>query len=153
MTFVGKKRISADDLLKRLEEPASKRRKKGPAVGLDAGLDSDSDFDILQKGKLDDGDITEDESAYGSENDSISSGENILQRSAVPASLALPTRIAVRAEYENASSKNVNTLLATSNFSSMNVSRKLVSSLAAMSITVPTEVQAACIPPLLQGKH
>lgn len=34
----------------------------------------------------------------------------------------------------------------------MGISSVLVSALAKMSIKTPTEIQAACIPPLLQGK-
>ncbi|KAI0368093.1 DEAD-domain-containing protein [Pilatotrama ljubarskyi] len=37
-------------------------------------------------------------------------------------------------------------------FESMNISSVLVSALAKMSIKSPTEIQAACIPPLLQGR-
>lgn len=116
--------LSADDLLRRLEEPAAKRTRLSPDV------DDDDDASVSSVSKDDEED-----------------GELLAKD--VPVRLAgdpIPRSSLVnRNRNPPAQPKEVT-------FSSLGISTALQSALAAMSIRTPTPVQAACIPPLLAGK-
>lgn len=58
-----------------------------------------------------------------------------------------------QSRFSNAQSPKLQESLAAATFSSLGISAPLQAALKNMSIRLPTEVQAACIPPLLEGKR
>ena len=159
--------LSADDLLKQFEEPRRKKRK----IAVEQ-LDSDESEDgSIRPGRVsgdsegsDDEEESEDEGSGtnsdseeeggatvedGSESDSqfnAEDGASNFQPLEDSSRIKLPSRTRFPTER---SLKQAN--LRASGFAELGASKALVGSLAAMSIRTPTEVQAACIPPLLEG--
>ena len=159
--------LSADDLLKQFEEPRRNRRKiaaeqldpdesedgptrpgrgSGDSEEGDDGEESEDEFSGTNSGSEEEGgDAVED----GSESDPQSNAEDgasNFQSLEDSSRIKLPSRTRLPTER---SSKQAN--LRASGFANLGASKALVGSLAAMSIRTPTEVQAACIPPLLAG--
>ena len=147
MTSSQKRRsLTTDDLLRRQEEPA--RKKSKTSLGFN-GLDE------LSSEELGDSDVTLDQERSNDEfqrrstgeeehddDDSMLDGESL--RLGEPGS-----RFSVRSDFRKVQ-KSPRLLGAT--FASLGISAPLQSSLNVMSIRTPTEVQAACIPPLLAGQ-
>lgn len=148
--------LSADELLKQTEEPMRKRRKIDDHPdeefrGLEGSQElEDEDEDEGMKNQKDEsGDEDSDSEDYDAERDyrkSMSRPSFIAQGpSRMSSSLARKKNstevTSVKPEKPKVTS-----------FAELGVSKILVSSLAAMSIRSPTEVQAACIPPLLEGQ-
>lgn len=127
----GRKRqaLTTDDLLRRQEEPVKKKSKTSPPIEID-DLDETSSDEILEE---------EDPlTSGGSDSDFSMHMDRIdLQR-------VKPRTIVQQTAPKPAGGGGT--------FASLGISAPLQASLAAMSIRTPTEVQAACIPPLLAGQ-
>lgn len=153
--------LSADDLLKQMEEPRRKRRK----ISEDQ-LDSDEGEDgPIRIGNVDDeqgassddealseSDATNDSDGGGVEGEGeeldVFDGHSNVHLTEETSRVPLPSRtrsLAPKAPDKTNASK-------ASGFADLGASKALIASLAAMSIRTPTEVQAACIPPLLAGE-
>jgi ATP-dependent RNA helicase DDX49/DBP8 len=70
----------------------------------------------------------------------------------VPLGTKSPKSIATRMEGQAKKSTSSSSSSSSSSFSALGISAPLQAALTAMSIKVPTEVQRACIPPLLAGE-
>jgi ATP-dependent RNA helicase DDX49/DBP8 len=155
--------LTTDDLLRRQEEPARKKLKI--TLGFD-GLDgtgselgdetSDSEErlnDELQRGARRDRKNTGDEEdddvlVEGEDEESLTSGDSDSEFSFT---LDGKNRSDFRRVKTRPISQRPPKSLGTT-FASLGISAPLQASLTAMSIRTPTEVQAACIPPLLAGQ-
>jgi ATP-dependent RNA helicase DDX49/DBP8 len=154
--------LTTDDLLRRQEEPR-KRRKQSPAVRTVEGEDSspgeDDDFDLTSEDAEDEEDGSEWESEVEESADSETHEETSLVESgrlghSSESSGLLGSRVTVKPRQvhrhrhtlspEAGPSKQVT-------FSSLGISPPLLSALSKMAIHTPTEIQRACIPPLLAG--
>jgi ATP-dependent RNA helicase DDX49/DBP8 len=152
--------LTVDDLLRKQEE-SRKKRKQSPVVQRGRGEDNspseDDDFDLGSEGW----EVEKDGGEWESEVDGGTGYESgketaLLQtgrlgRSSKSSSL-LGSRVTAKPRLalqrtlspEAAPSKHVS-------FSSLGVSPLLLSALSNMAIHAPTEIQQACIPPLLAG--
>jgi ATP-dependent RNA helicase DDX49/DBP8 len=161
--IISKRRtLTTDDLLRRQEEP-QKKRKLSPVVQLDEGEDSspgeDDDFDfelaledcVVERDSSEwergveestDSEISEESSPTEAGRVGLSSESSCLLGSRVTVKPRLAHRHTLSPEA--GSSKHVM-------FSSLGVSPLLLSALSKMAIHTPTEIQRACIPPLLAG--
>jgi len=152
--------LTVDDLLRKQEE-SRKKRKQSPVVhrgrGEDSSSSEDDDFDLASEGWEVEKDGGEWESEVEGGADSESGEETALLqtgrlgRSSKSSSLlgsqvTAKPRLALRRTLspEAGPSKHVS-------FSSLGVSPPLLSALSNMAIHAPTEIQQACIPPLLAG--
>jgi ATP-dependent RNA helicase DDX49/DBP8 len=154
--------LTTDDLLRRQEEPR-KRRKQSPVVRTVEAEDSspgeDDDFDLTSE----DAEVEEDASEWESEVEESPDSETHEETSLVESgrlghssesSGLLGSRVTVKPRQvhrhrhtlspEAGPSKQVT-------FSSLGISPPLLSALSKMAIHTPTEIQRACIPPLLAG--
>lgn len=158
--------LSADDLLRRIEEPRRKRRKlqtdELEDVDSDAAHETDEDEDGKQQriSRHDDDDDSEEETEEedsdvmsGSEEEDEETEEEVPTRT-LPAveslqriSMSFRTRIPENLPLPKSSAPKSPT-----SFAELGASKALVASLSSMSIRAPTEVQAACIPPLIDGE-
>jgi ATP-dependent RNA helicase DDX49/DBP8 len=130
-----RKRVTADDLL-RLQEQANSLPKKKRPQGTWSAEESDyekRDSELEEQ--------TSDSDSHQSELE-----ENTQLPS--PNELSRLERISLR----NSGSDSAPPIAGPSSFRALNISPPLISALAAMSIRHPTEIQSACIPPLLAGK-
>ncbi|THH05709.1 hypothetical protein EW145_g4601 [Phellinidium pouzarii] len=145
--------LSVDDLLKCVEGPQHKRRKiseEEEELGSDEkGISSDtgSENNIREANE----EYTE------SENDEDEEGiEKVItrERHALPESsrMFLPSKTRIPERSSPKSSKTLAPETLASTFTELGVSKALVASLTNMSIRGPTEVQAACVPPLIAGR-
>lgn len=157
--------LSADDLLKQMEEPRRKRRKIAEdQLDSDEGEDGPiriGNVDDEQGESSDDEDLSETDEANesggggvdgegedsGEELDAFDGHSNVqLMEETSRVLLSSRTRsLAVKAPDKPKAPK-------ASGFAELGASKALIASLATMSIRTPTEVQAACIPPLLAGE-
>lgn len=157
--------LSADDLLKQMEEPRRKRRKIAEdQLDSDEGEDGPiriGNVDDEQGESSDDEDLSErdeanDSDGRGVDGEGEDSGEELdafdghsnVHLTEETSRVPLPSRtrsLAPKAPDKTDSSK-------ASGFAELGASKALIASLATMSIRTPTEVQAACIPPLLAGE-
>ncbi len=164
--------LTADDLMRMQEGP---RRKRPRLDGTD-----EEDLEVQDSSSGDEAGVNghegihedDGQSGSGSEEDEDDAGSGSGDESDILQHAAAPVFIPPDEEDEDAGSRLTssrisfkpratihNTLkaptrpkpLATS-YETMGISSVLVSALAKMSIKSPTEIQAACIPPLLQGK-
>lgn len=156
--------LTTDDLLRRQEEPR-KRRKQSPVVRTVEGEDSspgeDDNFDLTSE----DAEVEEDGSEWESEVEESADSETHEETSLVESgrlghssesSGLLGSRVTVKPRLDDrrrhtlsrapeaGPSKQVT-------FSSLGISPPLLSALSKMAIHAPTEIQRACIPPLLAG--
>ncbi|KAG5639005.1 hypothetical protein H0H81_007913 [Sphagnurus paluster] len=171
--WTSKKRgaLSADDLLRKLEGPQRKKARLSVA-----GLDSDSD-DVVSDASVDDEERAslgsdEDGSEDGDEEEEDKKGEEDKEEESgeeadgdeeededdgQPAQLQVQDRFGSSLERRKQKTSDT-TANATPNppkdvsFSSLGIAAPLQAALSSMSIRTPTEVQAACIPPLLAGR-
>jgi len=141
-----RKALTSDDLLRRQESSGFKRIKYSSATTYESSDDSQSDGEssisrqsvsVVQSGHDED------------EDDSTSSEEDKVEESRleVKERVAFGSRILPVAKVEKSESLKK----FPSSFSELGISSPLQSALRMMSIHTPTEVQAACIPPLLNG--
>jgi len=154
--------LTTDDLLRRQEEP-HKRRKQSPVAlrdeGEDNSLGEDDDFDLTSE----DGEVEKDGSEWESEVEEDTDSETREETSLVEtgrlghsseSSSLLGSRVTVKPQLvhrhrhtlppETGPSKQVT-------FTSLGISPLLLSAMSKMAIHTPTEIQRACIPPLLAG--
>ncbi|SRR5260221_8894411 len=128
---------SVDDLLRSQEGPARKKRRL-----------SDSDSERLLADSSDTDRVEGGQSRHvDSDSDSDTSGETDQQSFVVEDRLTSVRPSKTQTPPSVPTSKTRQTT-----FASLGISSPLQGALTGMSIKVPTEVQAACIPPLLAGK-
>lgn len=157
--------LSADDLLKQMEEPRRKRRKiaedqldsdEGEDGPIRIGNVDDEQGESSDDEDLSDRDEANDSDGGGVDGEGEDSGEELdafdghsnVHLTEETSRVPLPSRtrsLAPKAPDKRDSSK-------ASGFAELGASKALIASLATMSIRTPTEVQAACIPPLLAGE-
>ncbi|KAL5507790.1 DBP8 [Sanghuangporus vaninii] len=163
--------LSADDLLRRLESSEPQRKKRrlqieeepGAEDGSFTGFGEDGEDVQADSGESDgslegSGASSEIESTEIRNDGSLSWGEQIEERDDKP---GIPSRASNEQaprtflpRYSRAlgGHQSLDSSTTKSSFAELGASKALVASLASMSIRTPTEVQAACIPPLLAGK-
>ncbi|KAL5487551.1 DBP8 [Sanghuangporus weigelae] len=168
--------LSADDLLRRLESSEPRRKKRRLQVeeepgakdcsfagfgedGEDVQADS-GESDGSSEGSDASSEIESTDSAEIWNNESLSEVEQVEERDDkqdIPsrASNEQAPRTSLRRDsrvLEKHKALDSSTSRSVSSFADLGASKALVASLASMSIRTPTEVQAACIPPLLAGR-
>jgi ATP-dependent RNA helicase DDX49/DBP8 len=157
MTSRQKRRVlTTDDLLRRQEEPPRKKSKIYPEfndldeIGSSASEVGDSDSDVTLEQERSNDEVRR-RSAAEEELDDDDSGEpeEALMLGGLD-SRFLSTLNGPRIKTRTLPQRLPRSPGAT--FASLGISGRLQASLAAMSIRTPTEVQAACIPPLLAGQ-
>lgn len=172
--MTSKRRVLTSDDLMRMQEdgPARKRRKEE----LMFEEDEDSDFDLHLPTRRSDGESNEEESDHGSDEESGSGikehgdEDGDEESDASSDSSAEPPRppLPVLLEGDDVSSSRISIAPRTSlpvsrksltapvnhpaSFAAMGISSTLLTALNKMSIRAPTDIQAACMPPLLQGE-
>ena len=165
--------LDADDLLRRLESSEPRRKKR--RLRFEEEQEEDDVFDGLTEdgeenssggsvGVAEDPREAEDVQSADAEIDESSSDDE--QEDAQEDKLVVASRTTGRASKEDAPRISLptkpriedkqrlskpTTSAPASSFVELGTSKPLVASLAGMSIRTPTEVQAACIPPLLAG--
>ena len=158
-----RKALSVDDLMRMQEQPSSKRfREDFQEDSAESDSASSSTSSISQSQEQSDDSSNEDEdeehsdisSSDDEENDEISPNNlslfdestdrfsssriSIVPRTALPkAPINPPTTSTPRP----------------TSFASFGISHALLTALSKMSIKAPTEIQAACIPPILEGEY
>lgn len=154
--------LTADDLLRLQDNVGRKRPRLATQVTVRRRFDDDADFstsdseapqeanELSQERQVEDEDVDlssedEDESAEEEEDNRprLDSRFGSSRISIAPRSAATPTSVPQEPPAQPAATT----------FSSLGISPALLSALSSMSIRMPTEVQAACIPPLLQGER
>lgn len=151
--------LTVDDLLRKQEDPR-KKRKQSPVLqrgrGEDSNSSEDDDFDLASEGwELEkDGCEWEGEVEEGMDTESdketalLQTGR--LGRSSKSSSFGSRVTAKPRLALQRTLSPEAGPSKLVS-FSSMGVSAPLISALSNMAIHAPTEIQQACIPPLLAG--
>ena len=154
MSGPKRKELSTDELMRRQEEPLRKRRKQ-ISKELDAGsedegststedsegsdaveVDSAEEEDREQDGRVDGQGGLKNASTFWDITDEPGSSRMKTKPKSLARDLTLPKTNAPKF----------------STFSSLDISTTLIATLAKMSIRAPTEVQTACVPPLLAGE-
>jgi ATP-dependent RNA helicase DDX49/DBP8 len=135
-----RRNVTTDDLLRSQEEPHRKRRKLQAEAEADS-VDPASEEDLL----------TGDESGEGSDQVKDAVNGEIKTQNHV-------SKFVVHDRFDFSTRKTGSSVVQfkpevqpLASFASLGISDSLQSALTSMSITTPTEVQAACIPPLLAG--
>ena len=147
MTRTKRAALTADDLSRRQEEPHRKKARLSPLVDKASGDSSDG---IPERDEL----ISEgyQEESF-SEDDEEDSEPNIhSNNSQLLSSVIGQDRFHAPAANDPRPMPSEPNKSSVVSFSSLGISAPLQSALSAMSIKVPTEVQAACIPPLMLGQ-
>ncbi|KAK7061670.1 P-loop containing nucleoside triphosphate hydrolase protein [Favolaschia claudopus] len=132
-----RKALTADDLSRRLEGPQKRVKTSRHQSPSSSQASEDDELELSQASATDSGpdsDETDDEELIH-EADAPPESPNSRLTFKPGTTLHKPTRPS-----------------ASPTFSAMRISKVLISALTSMSIHTPTEVQAACIPPLLQGR-
>jgi ATP-dependent RNA helicase DDX49/DBP8 len=146
----GKRRaLTTDELMRIQERPRRKRVRLSPTPTTD--LDSEADELSVREEERSLCDTDEDGVQDSDASDSDSELKHLAKLN--PRQQLDTSRIEIKSRATNlhpSSSQWIKPLPAS--FSSLGVSPSLQASLASMSIRTPTEVQAACIPPLIAGK-
>lgn len=155
----GKRDITVDDLLRRREGLSNaygrpmKRRKVEYVLDEKIGSDEEDQDGLESFGEEEEdnvGDESEDEGSVDEDEEQ----EEEDNRKEKPSSFAVEDRLG---SFVKKKSEPVDALprkpkeSSVKSFTSFDISKALVAALTSMSIKVPTPVQAACIPPLLQG--
>ena len=151
---VNKRRaLTTDDLMRRQEEPVRKKIRRTPIA--DSELHEDEqDGSTTGDGSTGsrtsfDGHEAEKEDLSECHDDS----EDMSEREQTFETLSVPERFS--SSRVDSSIIKANDVLKeqSSSFLSLGVSNDLQATLSAMSIRTPTEIQAACIPPILAGEY
>ncbi|KAI0248800.1 DEAD-domain-containing protein [Lactifluus subvellereus] len=159
--FASKRRTpTTDDILRRQEGP-QKRHKKSPVIQRDEGegnsAEEEDDFGWV----LEDRDVESDDGEWGrgaeeSTDSEASKGSSLVGSARLglsnESSSLLGSRVTTKprlVHQQPLSSGAGSSKSAT--FSSLDISLPLLSALSKMAIHAPTEIQRACIPPLLAG--
>ena len=155
MSGPKRKELSTDELMRRQEEPLRKRRKQ-----ISKELDARSeDEGSTSTEDMEGSDAVEDDSALEEEDreqDDRVDGQGDLKNASTfwditdePGSSRMKAKLKSLARDLTPSKTNAPKF---STFSSLDISTTLIATLAKMSIRAPTEVQTACVPPLLAGE-
>lgn len=139
-----RRNVTTDDLLRSQEEPYRKRRKLQDAAETDSeDPASELDDESLRTG---------DESGEGSDQAKDDINGDIKTQNHV-------SKLVVHDRFDFSTRKTESSVVQfkpetqpLASFASLGISDSLQSALTSMSIKTPTEVQAACIPPLLAGR-
>ncbi|KAH7908499.1 P-loop containing nucleoside triphosphate hydrolase protein [Hygrophoropsis aurantiaca] len=145
MAKLKRARVTADDLLRMQEDRPRKRPRETPE---DPNNSGSNDTDV--ESPYDENEALE----SVSDNESSSSLEYSPSSSSAPeapSTMDRLSRVTPKHRTEITDPSIQHPLLGTS-FEMMNISPALQAALSRMSIRVPTEIQAACIPPLLAGR-
>jgi len=176
MAGTKRKALTTDDLLRRQEESAKRRRpsllgmeaNESDSVGDVYSEDSDEKDESVEKEEEEDDDDDEEVDGSGPSRDSEDAGDSSeedsdaddradgdehtwrttadsLSSSRITFTHNSPLRAPARVPH-TAPSRPMT-------FPALDISPLLVSALSTMSIRAPTEIQRACIPPLLEGKY
>ena len=142
--------LDADDLLKQIEQPQRKRRKISEEKTLHS---DDREYPNMRRNSIsEESEEDEDGSSIATEEEEEIEGKEL--KSYLPpddrvSRLKLPSRAPLPERTSRTKDSTPKEHVA---FVDLGVSKALVASLLKMSIRAPTEVQAACIPPLIAGK-
>ena len=158
--IASKRRVpTIDDLLRRQEEPQKRHRRctdlddEGSSVdeplegsGEESSEDSELELENGRSEESADSEYSQETSPLdpGSLSPSCESPDLLGSRVSIKPKLA--SQRSQGKSYEAGSSRNMT-------FSSLNISPPLLSALSKMAIHAPTEIQRACIPPLLIGPN
>lgn len=170
----GKRRVLTTDDLLRLQEdgPARKRRREEDLVD-SAEEDSDSELDLPAPRRMksvEDEDDTDEASGTGSSgSEGEEDPEGAEQDSDSEAAAPRPNMHSLPEDDDDLTSSRITIAprtplavprkpltaapLRPTSFAEMGISQSLLIALSKMSIRNPTEIQAACIPPLLEGEY
>jgi len=145
MTRTKRAALTTDELSRRQEEPFRKRARVSPLVDEAGGDSSDGipERDELMGYQEESSDEDDEEDA---ESNSHPDNSQLLSSAIGQDRFHAPAVNDPRPPASEPSKSSV------ASFSSLGISAPLQSALSAMSIKAPTEVQAACIPPLLLGQ-
>lgn len=153
--MAGHKRraLTTDDLLRMQEEPGRKRLKRD--------LDSDSDVedqasDVEQSSIASSSSSSSHSGSGGDGSDDDERAEHPFASSFDISWIPDETSSRVSARKALVAPRNEPPIISPtrpSTFASLGITSTLFNALSKMSIRVPTEVQAACIPPLLEGEY
>lgn len=159
LKMAGTKRhaaLTTDDLMHMQEGPVQKRLRTEPAhhpddVDSDVSQ-SDGEDSSVESSDIEDGDVddAEDDPSQPEDNEPRDHIEDTNWDSG-----RFPSRmssIKPRSSITATTNSPLNVAAAPATFTSLNISPPLLSALSKLSIRKPTEVQVACIPPLLQGE-
>ena len=155
--------LTTDDLLRRQEE-SRKRRKQSPVArrveGEDSSPGEDDDFDLTSEdvevekdGSEWEGEVEESADSETREKTSLVESGRLGRRSSESSGL-LGSRVTVKPRQVHRHRHTLSPEAGPSKqatFSSLGISPPLLSALSKMAIHTPTEIQRACIPPLLAG--
>lgn len=146
--------MTTDDLLRRQEEPLSKRIRLSPQ---NSDEESDnpgnsSDSSESQSTRSSDARISkkDDEDHDGTDDEDVDCLDTPPSQLEVEGRFNF-ARVTEKSRTKASQISNVPRTLPTS-FESLAISAPLQAALSSMSIRTPTEIQAACIPPLLSGE-
>ena len=146
MAGTKRRAITTDDLMRRQEGPDRKRMRRTPVVW--RGGDSDEEAAVSSDGEEPETEEYATRKAWSEDNNDADSRDDALE--ATPSDRFNFSRFASKPRTQLAESMPSQALPST--FMSLGVSPPLQASLSSMSIRTPTEIQAACIPPLLAGE-
>jgi ATP-dependent RNA helicase DDX49/DBP8 len=142
--------LTADDLMRLHERPRKRMRLfEQPSLSSNSGSSVEDDADSNEQ---------DDVPGASSENDedqhildmAESSHESITSTSL---DIGTASRVSTTSRARTiAPTRNLKPLVEESSWTSLNISSALQSALSSMSIRKPTDIQGACIPPLLAGK-
>ncbi|KAJ7095335.1 P-loop containing nucleoside triphosphate hydrolase protein [Mycena belliarum] len=138
-----RKSLTTDDLLRKQEGP-QKRRKTSAQEASDAASDSEPssvESGVLKSGDSDVASNSDGRGADTTDGEDADGPTPVLEESG--------SRLALKPRTDHEPMARPPPL---ATFSGLGISTPLVSALTSMSIRAPTEVQAACIPRLLQGR-
>ncbi|KAF7352843.1 DEAD-domain-containing protein [Mycena venus] len=146
-----RKSLTADDLLRQLEGPQKRLKTSRHSSPSSARASDDEDSDELELKATSDSDNDAHDSGDTDETDDEepSHQENLFQD---PRDDPSSSRLAFKPRTDHDTAPPRPSASAPPTFSGLGISKALQTALTSMSIRTPTEVQAACIPPLLQGR-
>lgn len=142
---------SVDDLM-RMQESDTKRRLSTPPVHSSSSEDGESSDAHLDQSS--DGQDTRVLNGLGDSTRQLDMGSTSMSQLTEwvdrDADDTAPSRISFKRKKQTTAAEAVSTPRTTT-FASLGVTSTLISAMSGMSIRTPTEIQAACIPPLLAG--
>lgn len=148
-----RKSLTTDDLLRRQEGPQKRLktslRRVSPSSSQASDIGSDSETSVGGNPPINTADLEDDEDTDAGEvedDDSDDEDKTTLREDSRNDPSSSRFTIKPRTDHEPVPRPSPST-----SFSGLGISTSLQAALTSMSIRNPTEVQAACIPPLLQG--
>ncbi|KAF8974298.1 P-loop containing nucleoside triphosphate hydrolase protein [Flammula alnicola] len=155
MTVKSKSRsLTVDDLLRQQEGPARKKRRLSESV---SGSEDGSESSVSTSGQNDGTESARDEDQSSNSDSEEEDQESTYNRSeSVLSEFTVEDRLGSFGQRVKSPKRQIAPPPPppprASSFSSLGISTQLQGALKSMSIKAPTEVQSACIPPLLAGK-